>query len=488
MTDIRRTTDDIGREFETHIIRMSKQQYNLKAGLEYDRTLMESESESLLKLSKEFLDSYLEPRSFYLNCINTIAQSRKLPISLEIYEKRNAEISYNKYNFAGKPVNWGSWRQFNTLSRDIKERKEIFDFFIEKASQLSSLISTRFNIAQQVYSLYGTSPLDAYLEIEKTSYEKLTNFVGSLGDNARKSFLSAADHFAPEVFDKETLEYYDDFYVARGRIYTPLNKYLEKKNPLKIIEKVLSEWGFQEDLTKIRVDHENREKKSPSAFCFGIQIPNDVRIVFKRVSPFSDFTSLFHEFGHGIHATSGIAEDPYWKRYLVPMSVAETFSILIEMLLQYKPFLQEELELSDEAILEILDRRHFMNLYFLVFYAANSLFKLEYWKNNYSLEQAESRYQELTKRFFIELPGKYWLLHHIMPEYDLYSPSYMIASIRVKELMQQLIGEYGEFFWKEKRAGSVVKDLAASRADFDLTIWNMDIEPYLEEQSEFSFF
>ncbi len=486
MSNNKRTVDEIGREFEIHASKISEQRYNQKAGIEYDKELMEIESERLLNLSKEFLDSYSEPRSFYLNCIATIAQSRKLPVSIEIYEKRSNEITMSKYEINGKPVNWGSWRQFNAQTSHDK-RKEVFDHFIDKSGFLAPLVSKRFNISRQIYALYEMSPLDSYLEREKMSYDELTDFACSLGDNARPTFLAAADHYASEVFGKDTFDYYDDFYVARGRIYSPLNKFLEKKDPLKIISKVLNEWGFQDDYTSIKVDSENREKKSPSALCFGIQIPTDIRIVFKRVSPFSDFSSVFHEFGHGIHGTSGIPQDPYWKRYLVPMSVAETFSILFEMLLQYKPFLHEELKLGEDAISEILDRRHFMNLYFLVFYAANSLLKLEYWKKNYTIEQAETRYQKLTKRFFIELPGKYWLLHHIMPDYDLYSPSYMIASVRVKELMHQLIGEYGEFFWKESKAGSVVRDLASSRADFDLSIWNMDIKPYLKEQTEFSF-
>jgi hypothetical protein len=350
------------------------------------------------------------------------------------------------------------------------------------------LIEKRFNISNQVYSLYNFSPLEAYLERESISYEKLKDFILSLGDGAKSPFLSAAEHFAPEILNKSNFEYYDDFYVARGRIYSPLSQYFEKKNPIKIIEKILSNWGFEEDIKTIKVDSEDREKKSPSAFCFGIQIPTDIRVVYKRVSPFSDFTSVFHEFGHAIHGTTANPDDSYWKRYLIPMSVAETFSIFIEMLMQNPIFLKEEMNLSEDIIQDILDRRHFINLYFLVFYAANSLMKLEYWRNEYSLVQASTRYQELTKRFFWEVPGEYWLLHHIMPDYDIYSPSYLLASIRVKEWIDQMVEEYGEEFWKNKQAGTVFRDLAATRGDFDLSIWDMDPIAYLEEQSEFSFF
>ncbi|MHA2204015.1 MAG: M3 family metallopeptidase [Candidatus Hodarchaeales archaeon] len=482
-----RSIEDLGAEFEKYVTQLFEQRYNQTAGLSYDKNLMETHSETLVGLSSEFLNSYEEPRSFYLNSIYRIAEARKLPLSNEIYEKRMSLISTKKFSIHKKAVNWGSWRQFNAKSSDPEDRHRVFDEFVNKIPDLASLVMKRFNISRQVYSLYDSSPLEAYLEKEFISYEKLCDLILALGDGARKPFLQAADHYAPEILNKETFDYFDDFYLARARIYSSLNKHFEKKNPISAVKSFLSNWGFENDLAQIKVDSENREKKSPSAFCFGVQVPNDVRVVFKHVSPFSDFTSVFHEFGHAIHATSGNSADPYWKRYVVPMSVAETFSVFLEMMLQYPPFLRQELGLSDDVIQEIIDRRHFMNLFFLVFYSANSLMKLEFWKREYTLDQASSRFQELTKRFFWEIPGDYWLLHHIMPDYDLYAPAYLLASIRVKEWINQMIDEYGDEFWKEKQAGTVFRDLAATRGEFDLTVWDMDPKPYLEEQSAFSF-
>jgi hypothetical protein len=322
-----RSVDDLGTEMEKSVIQLNEQRYNQIAGLPFDKDNMETVSETLANLSSEFLNTYNEPRSAFLNCIALMAQNRKLPVTLKIYETRIASITSNKFKIHGKPVNWGSWRQFNALSSKIDDRKKLFDEFLSKSVQLGPLISKRFKISQQVYSLYDCNPLDAYLEKEFISYEKLTDMITIIGDLARRPFLSAAEHYAPLTLGKDSFEYYDDFYVARGRIYSLLNKYLEKKNPLKIVGNFLSNWGFENDIAQIKVDSEDREKKSPSAFCFGVKIPTDVRVVYKNVSPFSDITSVFHEFGHAIHGTSGKVDDPYWKRYLIPMSVAETFSI-----------------------------------------------------------------------------------------------------------------------------------------------------------------
>jgi hypothetical protein len=482
--------DEISIEFEKYHIQLSEQRYNQTSGLEYDKTLMEAASNSLVELGTSFLTEYKEPRSFYLHCIGAISQARKLPVTLELYEERTKILSSENFKIHGKPVNWGSWRQFNATEPEDKNRQQVFDEFIQKAPGIAPLITKRFNIARQVYKLYETSPLKAYLEREYLTFDKLKDFANVLGDGARKSFLEAADHFAPEILGKDSFDYYDDFYLARGRIYSPLNKHFLKKNPQKSIEKVLTKLGFGEELHKIKVDNEDREKKSPSAFCFSIQVPNDIRVVYKRVSPFSDFTSLFHEYGHGIHGASGNEDDPFWKRYIIPMSVAETFSIFLEMLLQQPLYLQNELGMSEDVVQDIIDRRHFMNLYFLVFYSANALMKIEYWKKGYSYEDASKRFQELTKRYFWEIPGDYWLTHHITPNYDVYAPSYMLASVRVKEWMNQMIDEFGEEFWKgdaAKQVGTVIRELAVTRGEFDLSVWDMDPQPYLKEQTELSF-
>jgi hypothetical protein len=482
--------DEIYSEFEKYQIILDEHRFNQVAGLEYDKSIMKSTSETLVALSSEFLKNYQEPRQFFLSCISSIARARKLPVSLELYEQRMKVLSTDEFTIHDRPVNWGSWRQFNATETDDGNRQKVYDDFIQKAPQLASLIMKRFSISKQAYSLYDSTPLDAYLEKEFISYDKLKDILTVLGDGARKPFLAATEHFAPEVLGKEAFDYYDDFYLTRGRIYSPLNKHLAKKNPLKAIERVLTHLGFGEDLQRIKIDKEDREKKSPSAFCFGIQIPNDVRVVYKHVSPFSDFTSVFHEFGHAVHGTSGVEEDPFWKRYNVPMSVAETFSTFFEMLLQQPLFLKHELGLTDDVIQEILDRRYFMNLYFLVFYASNALMKIEFWKRDFSFEDASKRFQELTKRFYWEIPGDYWLTHHIMPDYDVYAPSYMLASVRVKEWMNQMVDEFGEEFWRgeeAKQAGTVIRDLAATRANFDLSVWDMNPRPYLEEQSQFSF-
>ena len=476
---------EIASKYEKLKIQFSEQRYNQEAGLPYNRGLMKNLSNQLITVSEEFLENFIKPRSMYLTSIATIAVAERLETELDLHDQRVEKISTEKYRIAGRKVNWGNWRQFNSAMDDSAKRKEVFDDFIRKAPSIASLVEKRMSISGDVYRRYGLTPLDSYLEFEGFEYNQLRDLLTRLGDGAKDAFLAAAEHFVAKVLGKKKTEYYDDFYTWRGRIYKPLNEYFEKIDALDAVKRFLTTFGF--DPSKINVDAEDREKKSPSAFCFGIQIPNDVRICFRKVSPFTDFGSVFHEFGHGIHGVSANPNDSVWKRYVVSMSVAETFSILIESMLDTPLFLKQELKLAERAVDEIIDRRRFMRLAFLTFYAANSIMKMEFWKKGYSVEEAAKRWQELTKRFFIEVPGSYWLLHHVMPDYDMYSPSYMIASLRVAAVREKLRQDYGDAWWKNLEAGNFVKDLAKTRGDFDVKAWKLDVESYLKEAKTLSF-
>jgi len=471
--------------YERFLVQLSEQRYNQKAGLPFDKELMKQLSEELTIVCSEFLKNFSEPRSMYLESIATIAAARRLEVELEFEETRMVKISSDKYSVGGKRLNWGNWRQFNSATDDFGKRKEVFDDFISKAPSIAPLVEKRMAVSRDVYAEYGMTPLDSYLEFEQMSFDELREFLTRLGDGAKESFLMAAEQYAPEVLSKKNLEYYDDYYTWNGRIFRPLSKHFEGLSPLEEVNSFLSKLGF--DASKIKVDDEDREKKSPSAFCFGIQIPNDVRVVYRRLSPFSDFGSVFHEFGHGIHGISANPNDPVWKRYIIPRSVAETFSMLNESMLDTPEFLEEDLRLSHEAASEILDRRRFMDLAFLTFYAANGVMKMDFWKNRYDAEQAARRWQELTKRFFVEVPGYYWVLHHIMPNYDMYSPSYVIASVRVHAIGKRLAEEFGAKWWRNREAGVFVKKLASTRGEFDVRAWPLDPDGFLENAKDITF-
>lgn len=470
---------ELCRELEDVEVKFNDEYFKMYAGFDYDKTLLKKLSEKKYEISNEILKHFKEPIRLYIASVFTIIEHARLDIKLQLYDAKNQNIVDEEYTINGKPVNWSSWRQFNAQTEDPKARKHVFDTFIEKVPLITPLEDKFFEMSRNITREYGTTPLETYLKFEGLGYERLVNLVNKLGSSAKDMFQKGLEYYSMEIL-KKPAEYYDDMYLFRGKIYNPINKYFKDKNPVKVVSEVLMQLGF--DLSKIKVDGEDRPKKHPSAMCWGIQVPNDVRILFKPVSPFTDMTSVFHEFGHGIHDSSAEPNDPYWKRYLISMGVAETFSILIESLMDTPEFLKYKFNFEDAIIKDIINRRHFMNLFFLTFYSANALTKLKFWKYNYTIEQTDEEYEKATEQFMgIKIPGRYWQLHHVMSEHDLYAPSYLIAAVRVGELRNKLEKEYGTEWWKNKEAGTFIRTLARQRADIDLSWSKLDPSFYLKE-------
>jgi hypothetical protein len=124
-----------------------------------------------------------------------------------------------------------------------------------------------------------------------------------------------------------------------------------------------------------------------------------------------------------------------------------------------------------------------MELFFVTFYTANSLMKLEYWKENLSIEKASKRYSDLIKEYTgFEIPGEYWLLHHILPESIMYVPSYLLAATRASELEVHIRNIYGDKWWTEKGSGKNLREIMKPGAEIDLTAFsNLNSNIFLEE-------
>jgi hypothetical protein len=82
----------------------------------------------------------------------------------------------------------------------------------------------------------------------------------------------------------------------------------------------------------------------------------------------------------------------------------------------------------------------------------------------------------------MRLPGKYWQLHHVMPDFDLYSPSYMVAAVRAAELDRKLENLFGANWWADKRAGNYIRTVAKDGASIRLSRFSkLDTRPYLKD-------
>jgi hypothetical protein len=472
------------------------EEYKQYAGLKYDEKLIEQLAEMKISNSKIFIDFFSHPRPLLIGAIENIAYSKTKKLELKLHNERNTKICSSKNMFKDFPVNWSTWRQFNSLEKEHKNRKEVFDEFIEKTKYIAPIIESRFSTIKQVYEEENKDgegekernesikqdPVSAYLEHENMSYEKLVEFIKSMGQKAKKPFKDALSDIGKTILGKEP-EYYDDFYYFRNKVYSNIDNNFLAIDPLGEVRNVLTNMEF--DLSRIHFDTEDRKDKYPSPICFFVKIPDDIRILYKKESPYFDLQACFHETGHAMHASSVDVGNEYWDKYRIPMGIAEIFSTFLERLTKNRRYILSLLSATkdQDIINKLISRTHFMELFFVTFYAANSLMKLEYWIKNLSIDQACELYFRLIKEYTgFEIPGEYWLLHHILPQSIMYVPSYLLAAVRAAELNNYMINKFGEEWWREKEAGKDLREIMKPGAKIDLPIFsNLDSNVLLRE-------
>jgi hypothetical protein len=103
-----------------------------------------------------------------------------------------------------------------------------------------------------------------------------------------------------------------------------------------------------------------------------------------------------------------------------------------------------------------------------------------------SIDQACELYSRLIKEYTgFEIPGEYWLLHHILPESIMYVPSYLLAAVRAAELNTYMKNRFGEKWWREKESGRNLRDIMKPGASIDLSIFsNLDSSIFVKEITE----
>ncbi len=144
--------------------------------------------------------------------------------------------------------------------------------------------------------------------IEDIAYSKNKKLELELHNTRNTKIVSSKHKFKDSFVNWSTWRQFNSLeknqihrnYFFRNKVYSNLDINFSSIDPLIEVRKILAFMQF--DLTKIIFDTESRKNKYPSPICFFVQIPHDIRILYKKESPYFDLQGCFHEFGHGIHA------------------------------------------------------------------------------------------------------------------------------------------------------------------------------------------
>jgi hypothetical protein len=204
----------------------------------------------------------------------------------------------------------------------------------------------------------------------------------------------------------------------------------------------------------VELDVEQREKKTPRAFCSPIEVPRRVVLVIQPIGGVDDWRALFHEAGHTEHFAHTRADLPVEERRLGDYAVTEGWAMLMEHLVQDPAWLNRRLDVPRPS--EFVAESAAGLLYLVRRYCAKVLYELE-------LHAAEDP-RPLQKRY-AEILGDALKIEPSPTDYlgdvdaGFYSTEYVRAWAFEAALKRFFREKFGSAWFTRRDAGSLLREL-----------------------------
>ncbi len=278
----------------------------------------------------------------------------------------------------------------------------------------------------------------------------------------------------------EEAERHDIAYLLRAKQFDP---YFEKGKSLPSLKATLKGIGIDLDRqSNIIVDIEEREKKTPRAFCAPLEIPNKVMLVTMPMGGYSDYSSLFHEAGHAEHLGNVDPEEPMEYKYLGDNSVTESFAFIFDYLLTDRNWVNEFIKMPN--VDEYLHHAFVEKLFFIRRYGA----KLEY-EMKLHTEGLSGMGQVYSSVLEDSLVFKHPEEHYLLDvDEGFYCAQYLRAWIFEAQLRELMKEKFGEDWFLNPRSGRYLSNLWSVGQKFDVVelaqnegFQGLDVQPLTEE-------
>jgi oligoendopeptidase F len=224
---------------------------------------------------------------------------------------------------------------------------------------------------------------------------------------------------------------------------------------LPALEGTLADLGVDLRAQKnVELDVEQREKKSPRAFCAPIEVPQRVVLVIQPVGGVDDWRALFHEAGHTEHFAHTRADLAVEERRLGDYAVTEGWAMLMEHLVQDSAWLNRRLDVPRPT--EFVAESATGLLYLVRRYCAKILYELE-------LHQADDPLP-LRKRY-VEILGDALKIEPSDTDYladvdaGFYCTEYVRAWAFEAALKRFFREKFGRTWFTRRDAGSLIREL-----------------------------
>jgi hypothetical protein len=246
----------------------------------------------------------------------------------------------------------------------------------------------------------------------------------------------------------------DFAYLKRAKKY---DGFFKKDILIRVFKDTLDGMGI--DINRydnINFDVEERENKSPRAFCATPGIPSEIYLVVMPEGGQDDFETILHEGGHALHFGNTGPELDFEYKYLGDNSVTEGYAFSMEQLMQNERWLVDFFGMDKEQAKEFVYFSNLMKLWFCRRYAGKLKYEL-IMHDGSPLEGKDAVYKEILSEVNLMDYSPESYLRDV--DEGFYCTSYIRAWIFQSQIEEYLYRKFGYRWYSKKAAGSFLKEL-----------------------------
>lgn len=422
----------------------------------YDRFahLFSGEAVSVVKEAMETADQQEDTRWMrYLRAFSTMGHLdsavKRFTDSANTFEAQSVvELDGERIPYRGIPVRLSN-------EPDASRRKRLFEAKLVETEKLNAILAERMGTVHDLSIVLGFKGYKDLCSILKgVNYRALEEQMEELLRRTEGLYVDAMGYLLEERAGIPLGEAwsYDIPFAFRGEDFDP---HFQKDKLVEAFHTTLRGMGIKpSSYENIKMDMEERPKKTPRPFCAPVKVPDDVRLVIMATGGWKDYGAFFHEGGHAFHFGSTKRTLPAEYRYLGDNSVTEAFAFLFNRLLNNKLWLEKVLGMEQPQSFVGFTLTN--ELMFLRRYAAKLVYEIKLHNAKISSEFQEVYRSCLQKSLKFRHTEK-----HFLEDVDdgLYCADYLRAWILEAQIRAALVDEFGEEWFLTEKAGDLLKQL-----------------------------
>ncbi len=412
-------------------------------------------------------DKFLAKR---VRAVERLLLGERVEASPDIFVFRN-QINEKHIKFRpdvlGKEMDRTDVSEMLRKDPDRSKRKAAWESFAELSRKIENdvkeLVKKRnYNAKELEYQTYAEYSLTLDM-IDKNDllilYDKL--------DTLSKPSFSAILEEIKEKLQIEHLEPWDISF-AIDQFVKPPDEHFPKDQIIPKIKELVKSWGIKTEELPILI----KQADIPfGGLCFSIRIPTDVRIVSNPRDGHRFYVTLFHEYGHALHAC--FVKQRHYPLKLDVGCFSEAMATILQHFTSDPDWLRMNTSLTSEEITRFVKATKASLLLRLRNLMALSIFEfLAYENPEQNLNKLWSRTQ--AKYLFVsENETPQWAAQSIYTTHPIYFQNYILAEMIAAQTIRCLKEKYGQLLKNARIAEFLIQNYYSPGSSVD---WPQKIE------------